>query len=362
MRKKLGMYLMVLSVCFTSGTISSVPATVSAAVREEGKESSGVIATMELASASESGKRGWVTYKNGQKKYFDKKGNYVTGFKTIEGKRYYFGPKGFLLPNRWVVVDGKTYRVGKDGYVLQGQLVTVKKKVYYLMNNGVMKTGWKIDDAGKMYFLEDGTRATGLTKVGERYYYFDSRGQMKTGTFTVGENTYYMSDSGVLEAWKSKTAHYDSKNNKMTSVQAEDFDTLQRAKAVVAQITTPSMTSEQKLRKCFDWVVSKYYATRRKFTNAEGWPAVYANDHFIYGSGNCQSDAAAFAYLAEALGYKNVYVCADSTGWGLPHSWAEINGLIYDPLFAEVKGYSRYYGSRYGSNTHSRPIVHIQLS
>lgn len=82
------------------------------------------------------------------------------------------------------------------------------------------------------------------------------------------------------------------------------------------------MTQEQKLKACFDWVIKKPYVMRRKFVNEPGWPALYANDHFLLGGGNCESDACAFAYLAKAIGYTNIYVCTDSDGtWGLAHSW-----------------------------------------
>ena len=75
------------------------------------------------------------------------------------------------------------------------------------------------------------------------------------------------------------------------------------------------------------------------------WYAVQANDHFERGCGDCIADASAFAYLAKALGYKNVYICADgSRRDDNSHAWTEINGRVYDPLFAEAKSYSRYYG------------------
>lgn len=42
------------------------------------------------------------------------------------------------------------------------------------------------------------------------------------------------------------------------------------------------------------------------------WYAVQANEVTLSIScGDCIADASAFAYLAKALGYKNVYICAD---------------------------------------------------
>ena len=73
-------------------------------------------------------------------------------------------------------------------------------------------------------------------------------------------------------------------------------------------------------------------------------------------------DASAFAYLAKALGYKNVYICADgSRRDDNSHAWTEINGRVYDPLFAEAKSYSRNYGVRYGVYTLS-PVTRKKLA
>jgi hypothetical protein len=147
----------------------------------------------------------------------------------------------------------------------------------------------------------------------------------------------------------------------MSGVKAQDAITLTRAKAIVDQITNSKMSQSQKLKACYDWVIAKPYVTRRKFSNFEGWPAVYANDHFVLGGGNCEADASAFAYLAKALGYTKIYVCTDSNGTsGLAHSWTEIDGKVYDPLFSEAKDYYKYYGVSYSSYG-LHPILHIAI-
>lgn len=74
------------------------------------------------------------------------------------------------------------------------------------------------------------------------------------------------------------------------------------------------------------------------------------------------ADASAFAYLAKALGYKNVYVCTDGyRNDENSHGWAEINGRVYDPLFAEAKSYSRNYGVRYGVYPLS-PVMRVKIA
>ena len=47
---------------------------------------------------------------------------------------------------------------------------------------------------------------------------------------------------------------------------------------------------------------------------------------FRGGRGDCVSYAAAFAYLANAVGMKKVYVICSGG-----HGWAEIGGKVYDP-------------------------------
>lgn len=132
-----------------------------------------------------------------------------------------------------------------------------------------------------------------------------------------------------------------------------EYETLQRAKDVVSKITKPSMSKSEKFETCFRWVMYQhYYDTRRIFYNQTAWPALYANDYLILSGkgGDCFSDACSFAYLAKALGYKNVYVCVDTTATdGSGHCWAEIGGRVYDPLFAEAKSYYGYFGVGYGS-------------
>ena len=79
-----------------------------------------------------------------------------------------------------------------------------------------------------------------------------------------------------------------------------------------ARLQNRDMSKSEKFETCFRWVMYQhYYDTRRIFYNQTAWPALYANDYLILSGkgGDCFSDACSFAYLAKALGYKNVYVC-----------------------------------------------------
>lgn len=163
----------------------------------------------------------------------------------------------------------------------------------------------------------NGKRYSGVKKINGKYYYFSDKGVLRRTTVTEGKNTYYCTEHGVLEAQKIGGNYYYANGKKMDSAKAYEYETLLRARSVVAEITNANMSKSQKFETCFNWVIKHYYATRRVFMNQTAWPALYANDYLIpSGGGNCFSDGCAFAYLAKALGYKNVYVCVDTDELG----------------------------------------------
>ncbi len=245
------------------------------------------------------------------KRYYQN-GEYLTGMKKVDGKYYYFGKNG-----------------------------KYKTKYWYTSSKGK-----------KYYFNSKGVRTSGIKKIKGKYYYFKDNGVQLTKDKTIGKYKYYVSVNGYLEGYtkksSGKTKYYNPNGKKMTSKQKSEFLTLQNAKKVVKKVTKSSMSKSKKLKACFDWVVSKYYKLHTHYTST--WYCDYANDHFEKGCGDCRADGSAFAFLAKELGYTKVYICADSTA--IPksgHCWCEINGKVYDPLFAEVYGYSKYYGGTYAS-------------
>lgn len=260
------------------------------------------------AVTSKQTKKGWVTYKNGGKKYY-KNGKYLTGRHRIHGKYYYFSPK--------------------NGYMKKSIWVTIKNKRFYF--------GWK------------GAGCTGLTKIKGKWYLFSQYGALKTSNTMVNKITYYINKSGQVEAYRKGSQYYTPSGKKMDSASAANFETLQYAIKVVDQITTPNMSQSQKLLTCFNWVIGHYYSTPRIYLRQENWQTLYANDYLKGGKyGDCFSDACSFAFLAKALGYQDVKICVDTTGIRKGHCFAQIDGLFYDPLFAEAKSFSNNYAAPSG--------------
>ena len=61
----------------------------------------------------------------------------------------------------------------------------------------------------------------------------------------------------------------------------------------------------------------------------------------------CQT---ALAFMLHECGYSTVYVAHDSE-----HAWVELNGRVYDALFARAKDYNKYYNLSY-SNFSCHPV------
>lgn len=210
-------------------------------------------------------------------------------------------------------------------------------------------SGW--NSAHTKYYV-DGKAVTGVRKIGKKRYVFKQSGKLAKKRFTVGATTFYPDKKGVLRACRQGKRYYYANGKRMTKYDALDARAYFTAEKVLGKITKKSDSKATKRLKAFKWVMYKYYAMHHKLEKCfKYWAPVYAMDHFKNIGGDCESDAAAFAYLAAAIGYKNVYAVTDSSvpDTDTTHAWCRINGAVYDPLFAQAKSFSTFYNSRHGS-------------
>ncbi len=193
------------------------------------------------------------------------------------------------------------------------------------------------------------TIGNGITQKGDKYYYYDSKGKKVTGWKKVGNDYYYfdrstgaMKMSGTVDGIKlASTGKAKASSNDITKIK-----TMIKAREIYLSITNTSDSKSTKLQKCFNWVLKhpyKRYRTLAVGKQSATWMCTFANDEFVNGRGCCVSEACAFTFLANECGY-TAYVCDDTS-----HAWTEINGRVYDTLFAEAKSYSKYYGSSYST-------------
>ena len=326
-----------------------------------------------------------------------------------KGTKYYsFAEQGMIaLPDQTVFVQGKIYTgyyldSRKKMYkVKQGirtlHTGTLKAKAKYYSYNeaktkklskktlyvkGKVYTGYYLNSKKKLYKAKQGMRVlqTGIVNAGTKYYNYQAKktGKLSKDTLYVKGKVYsgYYLDAGTImysvsdgtctpvsAALNAGTRYYSFNEGKMLALSnttvyingkamegmsPESLATLQRAQAVVASITNDGMTREEKLRVCFDYVKAAYPEIKPRIPHYLGmdWPVIYANDMFINGAGNCCSYAAAFAYMAKAIGYEEVY-CCNSGG----HGWAEIDGLVYDPEWSKWHHVYNYFALSYDTPT-----------
>ncbi len=218
---------------------------------------------------------------------------------------------------------------------------------------------WVTAKSQKVYYYGNkGKKEVGLRKIKGKSYYFDRSGVQRTGWRKIKNNYYFFNIARKKRGYmlSSQTINGIRLDKKGRAVQTPEslrkLKLLTVANQIVDQITNPKMTKEQKLKKCFDYTIQAYgYQTWRTFRNMEGWEMAYAEDMFFRGRGNCFSYASAFAYLANAVGYKTVYVISSGG-----HGWAEIGGRVYDPDWTFVSKVDSYFAMPYElSGVNGRP-------
>ena len=93
----------------------------------------------------------------GQWYYANDSGNCLTGWQTINGKKYYLDPKEAYMRRGWLKFEGATYRLNYDGD---------------------MVVGWKDIDGRRDYFQPNGKMVTGKQAIDGKTYTFASDGAL----------------------------------------------------------------------------------------------------------------------------------------------------------------------------------------
>ncbi len=312
----------------------------------------------------------WMTSKEGEKtphwSYFGKDGIIYTGWRYM-GKNErektshwsYFGADGWLRTGWQQMGKGTVNSFGENS----------TKHWSYFGENGWLRTGWQAMGKGTgnsygennskhwSYFGANGWLRTSWQAMGKgtgnsygenttkHWSYFGANGWLRTGMQTMGTNINpdgknrihisYFGGNGWLVTNKiftlNKKQYTADSKGWATEVKTEHEKTLVRAMQLVDKVTNNSMTKEQKLRACYVYIRDSYpeYNPRIPHFAGQGWHITYANDIFVgkdgRKGGNCISVGAAFAYMAKAIGYENVYA-VNGTG----HGWAEVDNKVYD--------------------------------
>ena len=232
----------------------------------------------------------------------------------------------------------------------EGQLSSyyLKDTLYYY--NGALANG-RLPAGGTTLVFSDGRIRQGYVTAGGKTYYYSASGTlMKNGVVgSESEGYRYADASGAIDMTARLAVTQDGVNWNVLDgvayrVTTDKELTLHRALRLVSRLTLTTDTKAQKLRKCFDYLQTQTYECNPRVPHYRGmdWPIIYANDIFTTDGGNCFSYAAAFAFMAKAIGYTDVYAC-HSGG----HGWTEIGGLVYDSEWQRSHPERNYFGVSY---------------
>lgn len=153
---------------------------------------------------------GWIKYDTGARivwRYADASGAWVSGWRQIDGKWYYFSLGGDMAANTWV--DGKYYVDASGAWADKskaGQWVLDATGWWYQRANGSYPRDGVYFVEGVQYaFDENGYMVTGwyqrAVAPGSSSYvwcYFDESGHMVKGWRQINNIWYYFADTGVM--------------------------------------------------------------------------------------------------------------------------------------------------------------------
>ncbi len=321
----------------------------------------------------------YYNYKSKKTKSLSKKTLYVNG-KVYSG--YYLNSKNkmYRVKKGTSTLKTGTLKQGTKYYNYKSKKTKkLSKKTLYV--NGKTYTGYYLNNKNKMYHVNKGTAvlATGLISQGTRYYNYKSKktqtlsletlyveGTVYNGYYLGSDNKMYLLSNGtytpVNTLLNAGTAYYSCAENRLLalpeakvyvygkaveSLTPAGVVTFQKAQNVVQAITAPTDSPADKLYKCYLWMEKFPYVQYRTMAEGlnmdpENWDVIFANDIFDTNAGCCVSGSCAFAYMAKACGFEKVTICSDTE-----HAWVDIDGRLYDPLFAKDRNFSANYNAAY---------------
>lgn len=221
------------------------------------KSKSGYVASSkpDTSSGTTQVKNGWQ--ETGDEIFYYINGKKVTGWKTIEGKAYYFDPSSGLMQKDCLIKeDGKIYYVDENGARVSGKWQEYKGKTYYFTSDGTAAKGMKQMN-GKYYWFHINNaylyQNRRFVRGNGDIYYAGSDGACYTnGMHKVTEDgvthTYYFQKNGkAYKGWltyKGKKYYFYKGTSKLSGTRAENI-TLTSAQKVVSVFDAEGVCTKQ---------------------------------------------------------------------------------------------------------------------
>lgn len=273
-------------------------------------------------------------------------------------KKYRLKVKNYKGNITWSSTDTSIARVKRNGEVTArsaGDAVITAKagsavlkcKIKVVEQTKYLGT-WDEKNGRCYYYDTHGVKAVGKKKINNHYYYFDEKGRQRVGWIRSKGSYYFfhIASKGKGYMVQNKTVNGIKLGKtgaaKLTSVTREKVGYLVDANNLCFEYVDFKMTKKQALKKMFGLMATSEIISYRNygpFTKSKHWDLYYANYYFKRGIGDCYTAGCAFAYIATALGYQEVY--AVSSGG---HGWCKIGDRHYDPNWSSWGAINIYDG------------------
>ena len=289
---------------------------------------------------------GFFESNDGKTRYFDEIGGLAIGYMAIDGVYYYFEPDGAMFSGL-TQLRGVPARFDENGEGIQGFYEEGSARYYF--KNGLALTGWQTIDEKKYYFYSDGVMAAGDAAIDGKTYYFSEDGSIRDGMLTIDGSTYYYQDGLPYVGWlfDGLNAYYFDKNGKrLENTTSGNYQFNQNGVATATTLTTDTLPVYLRgiLKRIGTSPSEIYNYVRYNFRYryyAKSTPEAMAVRILRNGRGACYDYAYLTKFLLEAAGYEARVVVGGSFNYA--------NGNEHDWVLYKANGVWRYMDTQRGA-------------
>ena len=211
------------------------------------------------------------------------------------------------------------------------------------------KGRWVKKDGYYYYYFDKKKKAVGYVTINGKNYLFDSEGRQMTGWRQVGKNVRYFrikngAKGNMISGKRVNGIQLDKNGAAKSNADVKlKISLVLRYQKLADRLVKPALSQEKKLLKVFMYARGRSFRVTGNPPHTRHWDQEQALDFIQLGSVDCVMAACGFAYLANAIGYKNIIVRL----YG--HGHCEIGDLCYDPTCARnlpLSQYHLYYGRK----------------
>ena len=146
----------------------------------------------------------------------------ITGWTTINQKKYYFDETAAMHPQGWLEFAGTTYYIQEDGSVAADTVLLIENNWCQFDAAGKLEKSWASREASTE---PETTIPAGWLEESGKKYYITETGEKATGWLNLDGAIYYLDDvSGeALSGWQSLTSSPEAENYYDYYFSPEDF-------------------------------------------------------------------------------------------------------------------------------------------